>query len=34
MTPKQQALFEARAEIAKALAHPTRRFIVDMLSKV
>jgi ArsR family transcriptional regulator len=33
MTPKQQALFEARAEIAKALAHPTRLFIVDMLSK-
>ena len=33
MTPKQQALFEARADIAKALAHPTRLFIVDMLSK-
>ncbi len=33
MTPKQQALFEARANIAKALAHPTRLFIVDMLSK-
>ena len=33
MTPKQQALFEARANITKALAHPTRLFIVDMLSK-
>jgi len=30
---KTQALFEARAEIVKALAHPTRLFIVDVLSK-
>ena len=33
MTSKEQALFAARAEIAKALAHPTRLYIVDMLSK-
>ncbi len=33
MTNKEQALFGARADIAKALAHPTRLFIVDMLSK-
>ena len=33
MTPKDQALFDARADIAKALAHPTRLFIVDMLSR-
>jgi len=30
---KTQALFDARAEIVKALAHPTRLFIVDVLSK-
>jgi ArsR family transcriptional regulator len=30
---KTQALFEARAEIVKALAHPTRLFIVQELSK-
>jgi ArsR family transcriptional regulator len=30
---KTQALFEARAEIVKALAHPTRLFIVNELSK-
>lgn len=33
MNAKQQALFEARAEIAKALAHPSRLFILDTLSK-
>jgi DNA-binding transcriptional ArsR family regulator len=30
---KTQALFEARADIVKALAHPTRLFIVNELSK-
>jgi ArsR family transcriptional regulator len=30
---KTQALFEARAVIVKALAHPTRLFIVNELSK-
>jgi len=30
---KTQALFDARAEIVKALAHPTRLFIVNELSK-
>jgi ArsR family transcriptional regulator len=30
---RKQALFQARAEIVKALAHPTRLFIVDELSK-
>ena len=30
---RTQALFEARAEIVKALAHPTRLFIVNELSK-
>lgn len=33
MDPKTQALFEARARIIKALAHPSRLFIVDQLSK-
>lgn len=33
MDARKQALFEARAEIVKALAHPTRLFIVDELSK-
>ena len=33
MNAKTQALFEARAEIVKALAHPSRLFIVDELSK-
>jgi ArsR family transcriptional regulator len=28
-----KALFEARAEIIKAMAHPTRLFIVDHLSR-
>ncbi|RKX30046.1 MAG: ArsR family transcriptional regulator [Candidatus Zixiibacteriota bacterium] len=33
MDKKKQALFEARAKIIKAMAHPTRLFIVDELSK-
>lgn len=30
---RTQALFEARAEVVKALAHPTRLFMVDELSR-
>ena len=33
MNPKIQAKFELRARILKALAHPTRLFIVDELSR-
>jgi len=33
MDPKTTARFEARARIIKALAHPTRLFIVDQLSR-
>ncbi len=33
MDAKTQALFEARAKVVKALAHPTRLFIVDELSR-
>ncbi len=33
MDEKTRAGFEARAEIAKALAHPTRLFIIDVLSR-
>ena len=33
MDATQQQRFEARAEIVKALAHPTRLYIVDALSK-
>lgn len=33
MDQKQKDLFEARAKIVKAMAHPTRLFIVDQLSK-
>ena len=33
MDPKTQAKYEARAKIIKALAHPTRLFIVDELAK-
>lgn len=33
MTSKQKARFEARANVLKALAHPTRLFIVEELSK-
>jgi len=32
LDPKTQAKYEARAKIVKALAHPTRLFIVDKLS--
>jgi ArsR family transcriptional regulator len=31
--PKTQARFEARAAVIKAMAHPTRLFIVDELSR-
>ena len=33
MDPKTQARYEARARIIKAMAHPTRLFIVDELSR-
>ena len=33
MDTQTQAFFEARARIMKAMAHPTRLFIVDELSK-
>jgi DNA-binding transcriptional ArsR family regulator len=33
MDPSQKNKFEARAGIMKALAHPTRLFIVDELSR-
>ena len=33
MNKQTQALFEARAKIIKAMAHPTRLFIVDELSR-
>jgi DNA-binding transcriptional ArsR family regulator len=33
MDIKTQARYEARAQIIKALAHPTRLFIVDELSR-
>ena len=33
MTDKSKAKYEARAKIIKAMAHPTRLFIVDELSK-
>jgi len=33
MNPMTQARYEARAKIVKALAHPTRLFIVDELSR-
>ncbi len=33
MNKKTKKLFEQRANIIKALAHPTRLFIVDQLSK-
>lgn len=32
MTPEQKQLFETRATVAKALAHPTRLFIIEQLS--
>ena len=33
MESKTQALFEARSRVLKALAHPSRLFIVDELSR-
>jgi DNA-binding transcriptional ArsR family regulator len=33
MNSRQQAKYKAKAKIIKALAHPTRLFIVDELSK-
>jgi DNA-binding transcriptional ArsR family regulator len=33
MDGKTRALFEARARIIKAMAHPTRLFIIDELSR-
>jgi ArsR family transcriptional regulator len=33
MNVKTKAKFEARAQVIKALAHPTRLFIVDELSR-
>ena len=33
MNPVVQARFESRAHIVKAMAHPTRLFIVDELSR-
>ncbi|NMC44727.1 MAG: winged helix-turn-helix transcriptional regulator [candidate division Zixibacteria bacterium] len=33
MDAQTKALYEARAEIIKAMAHPTRLFIVDHLSR-
>lgn len=33
MDSKTQALFEAQAAVIKAMAHPTRLFIVDHLSR-
>jgi len=33
MDDKTSAMYEARAEIIKALAHPTRLYIVDKLSR-
>jgi ArsR family transcriptional regulator len=32
MDPKTKAVFDARARVIKALAHPTRLFFVDQLS--
>jgi len=33
MDSKTKALYEARARIMKAISHPTRLFVVDVLSK-
>ncbi len=33
MDSQTQAFFEARAKVMKALAHPTRLFVVDELSR-
>ena len=32
MDPKTRAIFEARATVAKALAHPTRLFLIETLA--
>jgi ArsR family transcriptional regulator len=32
-SPRQRRRFEARARVVKALAHPTRLFLVDELSR-
>ena len=32
MTPKTRDRYQARARVVKALAHPTRLFIIDQLS--
>jgi len=32
MDPQERARFEAQAQVIKAMAHPTRLFIVDRLS--
>jgi DNA-binding transcriptional ArsR family regulator len=34
MDAQTRALFEARARVIKAMAHPTRLFIVDQLSQI
>ena len=33
LDPETKALFEARAQVIKSLAHPTRLFVVDELSR-
>jgi len=33
MNPKTKAKYEARARIIRAMSHPTRLFMVDVLSK-
>jgi len=33
MDAKTQARYEARAKVIKAMAHPTRLFMVDQLAK-
>ncbi len=33
MKPKQRQVYEARARVAKALAHPTRLLILDALNE-
>ncbi|MCP4704519.1 MAG: winged helix-turn-helix transcriptional regulator [candidate division Zixibacteria bacterium] len=33
MKPKEKAQYEIRAKIVKAMAHPTRLYIVDQLAK-
>jgi len=33
MSPKEKARYQARARIIKAMAHPTRLFIVEELSR-